>query len=368
MAFSCLILACFCLCNSFFQRFFSIKYMNPRKNKPVIGISIGDINGIGPEVTLKALMDNRILRLVTPLIYAHGKAITFYRKHLGLEDFNFMQIKNVQEVHHKKVNLINVVEESPEVMPGAETQEAGKLALAALNHAIKDLKDGSIEALVTAPLNKHNINSETVKFVGHTEYLTEALGVKDSLMFLVSQDIRVGLVTGHLPLSEVSKQVTADRIKSKLDIMLQSLKNDFGVGKPKIAVLGLNPHAGEEGLLGTEENTIIKPVIKEYKDKGQLVFGPYPADGFFGMLQHKKFDGILAMYHDQGLIPFKSMAFETGVNFTAGLPVVRTSPDHGTAYNIAGKNQADEGSMREAILSAYDIIRHRGGWDESGES
>lgn len=338
--------------------------MNQRKNKPVIGISIGDINGIGAEVTMKALLDNRIQKLITPVIYAHGKAITFYRKQLEMEDFNFMQIKSIDEVHHKKINLINVVDESPEVLPGVETQEAGKLALAALNHAIQDLKNNKIEALVTAPLNKNNINSEELKFVGHTEYLTEAFGATDSLMFLVAEDIRVGIVTGHIPLKDVAKKVNAESIKTKLNLMIKSLTDDFGITKPRIAVLGLNPHAGEDGLLGDEEINIIQPVIKDFKDKGHLVFGPYPADGFFGMLHQKKFDGVLAMYHDQGLIPFKSLAFETGVNFTAGLPIIRTSPDHGTAYNIAGKNMADEGSMRAAILQAYDIIKNKGHWEE----
>lgn len=337
--------------------------MNPRKNKPVIGISIGDINGVGPEVTLKALLDNRLQKLVTPVIYAHGKVVTFYRKQLELEDFNFMQIKNIEEVHHKKINVINVADESPEVIPGVETQEAGKMAITALDAAIKDLKDGKIDGLVTAPLNKNNINTPERKFIGHTEYLTEAFEIKESLMFLVAEDIRVGLVTGHIPLKQVAANVTAENIKKKLDIMLQSLQADFGIGKPRVAVLGLNPHAGEDGLLGEEEEKIIKPLIREYKEKGHLVFGPYSSDGFFGMMHQKKFDGVLAMYHDQGLIPFKSLAFETGVNFTAGLPIVRTSPDHGTAYNIAGKKIADEGSMRAAILQAYDIIKNRGDWE-----
>jgi 4-hydroxythreonine-4-phosphate dehydrogenase len=342
--------------------------MNQRKNKPVVGISIGDINGIGAEVTMKALMDNRIQKLVTPVIYAHGKAITFYRKQLEMDDFNFMQIRSVDEIHHKKINLINVVEDSPEVIPGVETQEAGKMALAALNHAIEDLKAGKIEALVTAPLNKNNINSGDLKFVGHTEYLTAAFDTKESLMFLVADDIRVGIVTGHIPLKDVAQNITPNNIKSKLNLMLKSLTDDFGIAKPRIAVLGLNPHAGEDGLLGDEEINIIQPVIREFKDKGHLVFGPYPADGFFGMMHQKKFDGVLAMYHDQGLIPFKSIAFETGVNFTAGLPIVRTSPDHGTAYNIAGKNVADEGSMRAAILQAYDVIRNRGNWEEEEDN
>ncbi|WP_194974315.1 4-hydroxythreonine-4-phosphate dehydrogenase PdxA [Aquiflexum lacus] len=338
--------------------------MNQRKNKPLIGISIGDINGIGPEVIIKALLDNRLQKLVTPVIYAHGKVLSFYRKQLGLEDFNFMQIRSIEEVHHKKINVINVLEESPEVIPGVETQEAGKMALAALDCAIKDLKDNKLDALVTAPLNKNNINSPERKFIGHTEYLTEAFGVNNSLMFLVAEDIRVGLVTGHVSIKNVAENVTAENIKNKLDIMNQSLKNDFGIGKPRIAVLGLNPHAGEDGLLGEEEQNIITPVIREFKDNGHLVFGPYSADGFFGMMHQKKFDGVLAMYHDQGLIPFKSLAFETGVNFTAGLPIVRTSPDHGTAYNIAGKCLADEGSMQAAILQAYDIVRNRGNWEE----
>lgn len=338
--------------------------MNPRKNKPVIGISIGDINGIGPEVTIKALLDNRLLKMVTPVIYGHGKVMTFYRKQLELEDFNFMQIRSIDEVHHKKINVINVVDESPEVIPGVETQEAGKMALAALDHAIKDLKEGKIDGLVTAPLNKNNINSPEKKFIGHTEYLTEAFEIKESLMFLVAEDIRVGLVTGHMPLKKVAQHVTAENIRKKLDIMLKSLQNDFGIGKPRVAVLGLNPHAGEDGLLGDEEENIIKPVIREYKDKAHLVFGPYSSDGFFGMMHQKKFDGVLAMYHDQGLIPFKSLAFETGVNFTAGLPIVRTSPDHGTAYNIAGKKIADEGSMRAAMMEAHDIIKNRGNWED----
>jgi 4-hydroxythreonine-4-phosphate dehydrogenase len=342
--------------------------MSNRKNKPVIGISIGDINGIGAEVTMKALLDNRLHKLVTPVIYAHGKALTYYRKQLNLDDFNFMQVKNIDEIHHKKINVINVVEECPEVIPGVETTEAGKMALAALDQAIADLKAGKIHALVTAPLNKNNINSDDLKFVGHTEYLTEAFGGKQTMMFMVADEMRVGLVTGHLPLKDIPSQVTQERIKEKLKIMLKSLQNDFGIDKPKIAVLGLNPHAGEDGLLGSEEEEIIRPAIREFKDKGEMVFGPYPSDGFFGMMHQKKFDGILAMYHDQGLIPFKTLAFETGINFTAGLPVIRTSPDHGTAYNIAGKGVAEEGSMRAAIFQAYDIIRQTGNWEEEEQN
>lgn len=338
--------------------------MSVRKTKPIIGISIGDINGISAEVTIKALADSRIQKTFTPLVYAHGKALTSYRKMLNIDDFNFMQIKGVSDIHHKKINVINVMEDCPEIIPGVETAEAGKLALAALDHAIADLKTQKIDALVTAPLNKNNINHPGLKFIGHTEYLTAAFGKTASLMFMVTENMRVGLVTGHMPLKEVAENISPEKIKEKLNIMLHSLETDFGINKPKVAVLGLNPHAGEDGLLGREEDEIIRPLIKEYKEKGAMVFGPYPSDGFFGMGNQYRFDGVLAMYHDQGLVPFKTLAFETGVNFTAGLPVIRTSPDHGTAYNIAGKNMADEGSMRAALFQAYDIIQKKGNWED----
>ncbi|UZD23338.1 4-hydroxythreonine-4-phosphate dehydrogenase PdxA [Algoriphagus halophytocola] len=331
--------------------------MNHRKIKPIIGISIGDLNGIGVEVTMKALLDNRTYKTFTPLIYAHGKALTFYRKQLELEDFNFAQIRNLDEIQHKRINVINITEECPEIIPGVETQEAGKFALKSLETAVQDLKEGKIQALVTAPLNKNNVNTPELPFVGHTEYITNAVDAKDSLMLMVSEQLRVGLVTGHVPLSKVPENVTQERIVRKAKILLETLKKDFGITKPKVAILGLNPHAGEDGLLGEEEEQIIKPAIHSLKDQNKMVFGPYPADGFFGMAHQTKFDGVLAMYHDQGLVPFKSMAFSTGVNFTAGLPVIRTSPDHGTAYNIAGKNIADEGSMRAAIFLAADIIQ-----------
>lgn len=311
-------------------------------------------------MTIKALSDNRIFKNFTPLIYGHGKAISFYKKILGIEDFNFVQIKSLNEIQHKRVNVINALEECPEVIPGVESQEAGKMALAALSMAMEDLKSNSIQALVTAPVNKNNINSEELHFVGHTEFITSAVGAKDSLMLMVSEQLRVGLVTGHIPLAKVSETVTKERITQKANLLLASLEKDFGINKPKIAILGLNPHAGEDGLLGQEEEQIIKPAIRELKDQNKMVFGPYPSDGFFGMMHQTKFDGILAMYHDQGLIPFKSIAFSTGVNFTAGLPVIRTSPDHGTAYNIAGKNLADEGSMRAAIFLAADIVEQHG--------
>jgi 4-hydroxythreonine-4-phosphate dehydrogenase len=333
--------------------------MSTRNSKPIIGISIGDVNGVGAEVIMKALLDNRSHKNFTPLIYGHGKALSFYRKQLNMEDFNFLQIRSLEEIQYKRINVINAVEECPEIIPGVETHEAGKLALDSLKMAVEDLKSGKIQALVTAPVNKNNINSEEFKFVGHTEFITESVGAKNSLMFMVAEQLRVGLVTGHIPLSQVSSAVTKEKIKEKANMMLASLENDFGISKPRIAILGLNPHAGEDGLLGKEEEEIIRPAINELKDQNKMVFGPYPSDGFFGMMHQTKFDGILAMYHDQGLIPFKSIAFSNGVNFTAGLPVIRTSPDHGTAYNIAGKGLADEGSMRAAIFLASDIVQYK---------
>ncbi|SHO62556.1 4-hydroxythreonine-4-phosphate dehydrogenase PdxA [Algoriphagus zhangzhouensis] len=333
--------------------------MSTRNSKPIIGISIGDVNGVGAEVIMKALLDNRSHKNFTPLIYGHGKALSFYRKQLNMEDFNFLQIRSLDEVQYKRVNVINAVEECPEIIPGVETHEAGKMALDSLKMAVEDLKSGKIQALVTAPVNKNNINSEEFKFVGHTEFITDSVGAKNSLMFMVAEQLRVGLVTGHIPLSQVSSAVTKEKIKEKANMMLASLENDFGISKPRIAILGLNPHAGEDGLLGKEEEEIIRPAINELKDQNKMVFGPYPSDGFFGMMHQTKFDGILAMYHDQGLIPFKSIAFSNGVNFTAGLPVIRTSPDHGTAYNIAGKGLADEGSMRAAIFLAADIVQYK---------
>ncbi len=329
------------------------------KSKPVIGITIGDINGIGPEVIIKALENNKILNQITPVIYGSSKILSFYKKALNKQNFNFNQIKSLNEVHHKKVNVLNCWDDLIDITPGQVTEAGGKYAFMSLEKATKDVASGHLNAMVTAPINKHNIQNDNFNFPGHTEYLTDIVGKQDSLMFLVNDNLRVGVVTGHIPLKEVSEAVTADKIKSKLDLMIKSLKKDFGIAKPKVAILGLNPHAGEEGLLGNEENDVIKPVIEEYKSKGSLVFGPFPADGFFGAGDHKKFDGILAMYHDQGLIPFKAMAFDTGVNFTAGLPIVRTSPDHGTGYSIAGKNKAEANSMRQAIYLAMDVANQR---------
>lgn len=328
-------------------------------NKPVIGISIGDINGIGPEVIIKALNDNRITKHLTPVIYADGRIIAFYRKQLDLQNFNYNQTKGIDKIHHRKINVINLAEDHGEITPGSGNESGGQYALASLKKALEDLKSGKLDAIATAPLSKELVQSEDFQFPGHTEFLTQQDGAEDSLMFLVADELRVGVVTGHIPLKDVSAAATQDKIKAKLHLMLMSLKKDFGIKKPRVAVLGLNPHAGENGLLGTEEEENIIPVIKEAKDKGELVFGPFPADGFFGSSQFKSYDGILAMYHDQGLIPFKNIAFENGVNFTAGLSFVRTSPDHGTAFPIAGKGVADETSMRNAIFTAADIVKCR---------
>ena len=330
-----------------------------KKNKPVIGITIGDVNGIGPEVIIKSLEDSRILKQFTPVIYGSGKVISFYRKQLNKEDFNYQQISSIDKVFHKKVNVLNVWDEAIEINPGQANETGGKYAVLSLQKAVQDLKDGKIDAITTAPLSKGLVQSDDFKFPGHTEYLTEQADESESLMFLVHETLRVGVVTGHIPLSKVSEKVTREKIVIKLKKMIKSLQKDFGIKKPRIAVLGLNPHAGENGLLGDKEEKVILPAINELKSGHHIVAGPFPADGFFGMRSYKQFDGVLAMYHDQGLIPFKTLAFEEGVNYTAGLPFVRTSPDHGTAFAIAGGNEADETSFRNALYLANDIIRQR---------
>ena len=331
-----------------------------REDRLVIGISLGDYNGIGPEVILKALQYNRLQKICTPVIYGSMRILNRYRNLLNLKDWNLNGAQTIGQISHKLTNVITCwPDQNQDIQPGQVTAEAGQAALACLQRAVDDLKDGKIDALVTAPINKYNIQSEEFKFPGHTEYLAQEFGVQDNLMFLVSQTLRVGVVTGHVPLGRVRQNVTRERILQKITLMMQSLKQDFGIERPKIAVLGLNPHAGEEGLLGNEEQDIIKPLLDELRNKGQLVFGPYPADGFFGTRAYAKFDAVLAMYHDQGLIPFKAIAFEEGVNFTAGMPAVRTSPDHGTAYDIAGKDLADETSMLQAIYTAIDVARSR---------
>ena len=335
------------------------------ENRIVVGISQGDINGISYEVIIKSCLDQRILELFIPVVYGFTKVASFHRKLLNIPDFSFNIIHRAEQASLKRPNLINLNDREVKIDLGESTQLAGELSLLSINAAIEDLKKGAIDVLVTGPINKNNVQSATNEvFTGHTEYLASMLGATDQLMLMVSGSLRIGLVTGHIPLGEVAQAISIERILQKLALMEASLLQDFAIRKPRIAVLGLNPHAGDHGLLGNQEQEIILPAIKKASSEGMLVFGPYPADGFFASRQYQQFDGILAMYHDQGLIPFKTLAFENGVNFTAGLPYVRTSPDHGTAFDIAGKDLASPDSMRAAIYLACDIYNNRLMWNE----
>ncbi|MCE2996810.1 MAG: 4-hydroxythreonine-4-phosphate dehydrogenase PdxA [Cyclobacteriaceae bacterium] len=327
--------------------------------KPRIGITLGDLNGIGPEVVIKALTDNRLMSMITPVVYGSTRVLSYYRKLMSMEEFNYSQVKTRGQFFPKAVNVVNCWEEAIEIVPGQPSKQAGRGALLALKQVVEDAKEGMLDAIVTGPIDKNTIHGEEFPYRGHTEYLTETFGAGESLMLMVGNNLRVGLVTEHVSIKEIASLITKERVELKIRLLEMSLKKDFLISKPKIAVLGLNPHAGDEGLLGSEENDVIRPVIADLKNKGKVIFGPYAADGFFAAHQHVKYDGILAMYHDQGLVAFKTLAFEDGVNFTAGLPVVRTSPDHGTAYNIAGKNLADESSLRQAIYTACDIVKNR---------
>ncbi len=328
-------------------------------DKPKVGISIGDVNGIGLEIIIKTLADSKILNYCTPIVYGHIKLASFYKKSTEINDLNFNVIGHAGQAQAKRANLINCWEEEVKIEPGIPNKDLGKFAFASLEKATADLLSGEIEALITAPINKDTIQGENFNFPGHTEYLQDADKANDSLMFLVSDTLRVGVVTGHIPVSHIAANLSTEKILAKLKLMNNSLKQDFWIRKPKIAVLGLNPHAGDNGLLGHEEQDIIIPAIEEARAADILAFGPYPADGFFANGTYMQFDAVLAMYHDQGLIPFKQIAFESGVNFTAGLNFVRTSPDHGTAYDIAGKNKASEVSFREALFTAIHVVRNR---------
>ncbi|MEJ0103287.1 MAG: 4-hydroxythreonine-4-phosphate dehydrogenase PdxA [Bacteroidota bacterium] len=332
--------------------------------KPIIGISCGDLNGIGIELIIKTFTDNRILELCTPVIFASNKVINFYRKSVSDAGFNYQSTKELNRLNIKQVNVFNCWEEEVVITPGQLTETGGRYAAKSLESAVKALKQKLIDGLVTAPIHKKNIQSPDFNFTGHTPYLKNVFGANDVLMLLYAGNFRVALVTEHVPVSDITKYITRENIVSKLQILNQSLKKDFGIEKPQIAVLGLNPHAGDEGLIGNEEETIIKPAIKEAKQKDILAFGPYSSDAFFARRQFEKFDAVLAMYHDQGLIPFKALASGEGVNFTAGLPVIRTSPDHGVAFDIAGKNKADESSFLTAIFECIDIIRRRHAYEE----
>ena len=328
-------------------------------NKIKIGISIGDINGVGPEIILKTFSDTRMLDVCTPIIYGSSKVLMFYKKLLELTDFNFLQIASAADANSKRVNLKSCWEDDLKIEPGNASVENGQFAFKALEAATIDLKDGLIDALCTAPIDKHSIQNKDFQFAGHTEYLQEKLGGTDSLMLLCSEELKVGVVTGHIPIMEVAKKISKELIERKITLLNASLKADFAITRTRIAILGLNPHAGDKGVIGKEEIDIIIPAIESAKNNKVLAFGPYSADGFFGNELYKKFDGVLAMYHDQGLIPFKTISFNSGVNFTAGLDFVRTSPDHGTAYDIAGKSEASISSFREAIYMAVAVVRNR---------
>ncbi len=334
--------------------------MNTRKsNKIKVGISIGDQNGIGPEVILKTLSDNRINDICIPIIYGSKKTINYFIKKLSIQNFNYDIISDADKAKAKNTSIINVWDEELNINEGVEESEIGNYAALSLKAATADLKDGKIDAIVTAPINKNSIQSEEFTFPGHTEYLQAEDNAEDSLMLMISEHAKIGVVTGHIPIKDVANSISSEAILKKVTLLNKSLKEDFQVRKPKIAILGLNPHAGDNGLLGKEEQEIIEPAINQVKSIGILAFGPFPADGFFGSDNYKNFDGIIAMYHDQGLIPAKSLSFGGGINYTAGLSFVRTSPDHGTAYSIAGQGAANEGSFRNALYQAVQIAKNR---------
>jgi 4-hydroxythreonine-4-phosphate dehydrogenase len=338
--------------------------MSTNQIKPIVGFSCGDINGIGIEIILKALSDSRVTEFCTPVIFSSNKVVNFYRKTLGENGPNYQSIKEFDKINPKTINVFSCWEEEVAVTPGQLNEIGGKYAVISLSTAAKALKDGVINALVTAPLHKKNVQSDSFPYTGHTPFLKAFFQAKDVLMLMVAENMRVGLLTEHVPVNEVANHISKEKILLKLELLQKSLQKDFGVDKPRIAVLGLNPHAGDEGLVGKEEEAVIKPSLKDARQKNILAFGPYSADAFFARGQHEKFDAVLAMYHDQGLIPFKSLAKSEGVNYTAGLDVVRTSPDHGTAFDIAGKGIADETSLMAALFTAIDIWRQKAGFEE----
>jgi 4-hydroxythreonine-4-phosphate dehydrogenase len=329
-----------------------------------IGITHGDINGIGYEIILKTLLDRRIFDICTPILYGSPKVAAYHRKALDMENISFHSIRTPEEASPKKASVINCVDDEIRVELGKTTTVAGGSSVAALMKAAEDLKNNRIQALVTAPINKQNIQSDSFRYTGHTEFLQDYFDAGESLMLMASDLMKVGVVTSHIPVSGIAGSITSEEIIIKINILERTLRRDFGIRKPRIAVLGLNPHAGEDGILGEDENEKIKPAIEKTRSENLLVFGPFPADGFFGAGDFKNFDGILAMYHDQGLIPFKTLVPDDGVNYTAGLPIIRTSPAHGTAFEIAGTNQARSGSFQQAVYMACDIYRNRKLYEE----
>lgn len=327
--------------------------------KPIIGITAGDLNGVGTEIIIKTFADSRMLDLCTPVVFASNKLINYYRKIVADQNFNFSSTKDLSRLNPKQVNIFTCWDEEVPIQPGTLTEIGGKYAVRSLMVAAQCLKDKQIDAIVTAPIHKSNTQLADFPFTGHTPFFKEKFGAKDVVMLLYSQSLRVALVTEHIPVSKVAGSVTKDLLVSKLHILRETLVKDFGIDKPKIAVLGLNPHAGDEGTIGDEEQKIIKPAIDTMQQQGHLIYGPYSADAFFARGSYVQFDAVLAMYHDQGLVPFKTIAQGEGINYTAGLSVIRTSPDHGTAFDIAGKNLADPSSFREAVFQAIELLRQR---------
>lgn len=328
----------------------------------IVGISIGDLNGIGSEVILKTFEDNRMLELCTPVIFANAKIVSFLRKELNI-DIAIHGIDKLDQLVVGKLNVLNVWREGVNLELGKNDDVVGSYAIKSFVAATKALKEGFVDVLVTAPINKYNVQSEEFKFPGHTDYLDKELE-GDALMLMVHDDLRVGLLTDHVPVNEVAKHLNEKLISNKIKTIIQTLKQDFEIEKPKVAVLGLNPHSGDNGVIGQEEEKIIKPTLKKLFEAGNMVFGPFPADGFFGSAQYEKYDAVIATYHDQGLIPFKTLSFGNGVNYTAGLNKIRTSPDHGTAYEIAGKGVANHESFKEAVYLAIDIFKKRNDYQE----
>ena len=342
--------------------------MSNEQQKPIIGFTCGDLNGIGMELIIKTLSDHRLLDVCTPVVFASNKSLNFYKKGLPDHNFNYSNTRELNRLNPKQVNVVNCWEEEVAITPGQLTDIGGKYALISLQQATQALRDGHIQGLVTAPIHKKNIQSADFDYTGHTPYFKAVFNVPDVVMLMIAENMRVGLVTEHVPVTEIAKHITRENILGKLKIIHSSLQKDFGIDKPRIAVLGLNPHAGDEGLIGNEEETIIKPAIKEAKNNNMLVIGPFSADAFFARRNFEKFDAVLAMYHDQGLIPFKALASGDGVNYTAGLPAVRTSPDHGTAFDIAGKDKADPSSFLTSIYECIDIINRRKEYEDNRQN
>jgi len=328
-------------------------------DRTIIAMSVGDINGIGLEVILKSLRHPQMLKMCTPVLYGSGKVVAYHKNILDELDYPIHNCQTVDQIREDHLNIVNIWQDAVNIELGKPTAVSGRAALDSMDAAVQDLKEKKVDALVTAPISKHAMQLAGFPHVGHTEYLTQADGASGALMLMVSREMKMGLVTAHIPIKSVTDQIHKELITKRIEQMERALKRDFSLTRPTMAVLGLNPHAGDEGLIGKEDDELVRPAIIEAKKGGSLVMGPFSADGFFGSGQYRKFDGILAMYHDQGLIPFKALSFGDGVNYTAGLSFVRTSPDHGTAFQIAGKNEANENSMIQAIFRAIDIVRAR---------